>query len=122
MTTFPLLYSIHEANGYSQQTPGFSGIIANFIWLTVELNYRDFVKKHTDVFALYLELLVYTAILIYICDHPEIEIEPSMTEKIIRNTQETTLTMEGYVDTIEIDADPEESAALERIKQTLFLT
>jgi hypothetical protein len=92
-----------------------SEIVANFIWLTVELNYRDFDKKHTDVFALYLELLVYTAILIYICDHPEIEIKPSMTEKIIRNTQETTLTMEGYVDTIEIDADPE-SAALERIK------
>ena len=41
-----------------------------------------------------------------------------MAKKIIRNTQETTLTMEGYVDTIEIDADPEESAALERIKQT----
>jgi len=28
-----------------------SEIVANFIWLTVELNYRDFVKKHTDVFA-----------------------------------------------------------------------
>jgi hypothetical protein len=66
-----------------------SEIIANFIRLTVELNYRDFVKEHTDVFALYIELLVYTAILVYMCDHPQIEVEPSMTKKIIRNTQET---------------------------------
>jgi hypothetical protein len=93
-------------------------IIANFIWLTTEPKYLDLIPQHPGVYSPFLKLLVYNTILTYISDIPEKEVEPSMAKKIIRKTQETTWTVEGYVDTIEILADPEASAALERIKQT----
>jgi hypothetical protein len=103
----------------SQALADASEIIANFIWLTVEPNYRNLVQKHPGVFIPYSNLLVYSAILIYILhNHSTNDVKPSMVEKIIRKTQETTSTVEGYVDTIEILADPEASAALERIRQT----
>jgi hypothetical protein len=92
-------------------------VIANFIRLMIELDYRDYVRKHPDVFMPYMELLVLTYILDKI---PKTRVEPPMVEKITRMCQETTWNVESYVDTIEIDADHEVSAALERIKQTPF--
>jgi hypothetical protein len=92
-------------------------IIANFIRLMIEPDYRDYVLKHPDVFMPYMELLVLTYILGKITKS---QVEPSMVEKITRRCQEATWNVESYVDTIEIDADHEASAALERIKQTTF--
>lgn len=91
-------------------------IIANFIWLTVEPSYRDYVSKYQDVFIPYRNLLVYTAVLGYIVNNPG-EIESSIITKVTDKTKEITGTVEGYVDTIEIEADPEQRAILERIKQ-----
>jgi len=92
-------------------------MIANFIRLMTEPDYRDYVLKHPDVFMPYMELLVLTYIVGKITKS---QVEPSMVEKVTRRCQETTWNVESYVDTIEIDADHETSAALERIKQTTF--
>jgi hypothetical protein len=96
------------------------GVIANFIRLILEPNYQDHVPNHPGVIEPYLELVTYTAILIYILDNIPDEVEPSMAKKIIRKCQKTTSEVEDYVDTIEIDADHETSAALERVKQMSF--
>jgi hypothetical protein len=96
-------------------------VIANFIGLMLDPTYRDYLPNHPGVFKPYMELLVCTAILIYTIDNiPETEVEPSMAKKIITRSQKTTWKVEDYVDTIEIDADHEASAALERVKQTPF--
>ena len=119
-----LEYSSHAATAQTplaQALNDANEIIANFIRLMIEPNYRDYVPKHHDVFIPYIRLLVYATILIYILNESsETDIQPSVVKKIIRKCQETTWNVEGYVDTIEIDADPEASAALERIKQTSF--
>jgi hypothetical protein len=97
-----------------------SRVIANFVRLVLEPDYRDHVPNHPDALGPYMELLAYTAILIYIRDKSEADIEQSMVEKIITKCQETTWKVESYVDTIEIDADHEATAALERAKQMSF--
>ncbi len=96
------------------------GIIANFIRLMLEPDYRDHVRNHPGILEPYIELLTYTAILLYINDKPETKIKRTMLKKIIMKCQNATEKVEEYVDTIEIDADPEASAALEHAKQMSF--
>jgi hypothetical protein len=96
------------------------GVIANFIRLVLEPDYKDHVSNHLDVLEPYTELLTYTAILLYINDKPETKIKQPMIKKIIKRCQNAASNVEDYIDTIEIDADHEASAALERAKQIPF--
>jgi hypothetical protein len=87
----------------------------------IEPGYREHVPNHPDVFKPYMGLLGYTATLLYILDNiRETEVEPFMVEKVIARCEKTTSEVESYVDTIEIDADPEARATLERAKQIPF--
>lgn len=99
------------------------GVNTNFIRLMLEPRYQDHVPNHPGVIEPYIELVTYIAILVYTLDNysePENEVEPSITKKIIRKCQKITSEVEDYVDTIEIDADHEASAALEHAKQMPF--
>jgi hypothetical protein len=85
--------------------------------LMLEPACHDHVLKHPDAWEPCTELMAYGAILNYIQQaetNTNNDIEQSVVEKIIQKCQETTRNVEGFVDTFQIDLDPELSAALER--------
>jgi hypothetical protein len=86
-------------------------VIANSTRLMLEPDYQAHLLNHPGVLERYKELMAYVTILSYIINNKkertETDIEQSMVEKIIRKCQEAAWNVEGYVDTIEIDADPD---------------
>ena len=112
---------IHVNTSLVEALVSANDVISNFIRLVLDPKTTDFVPKHSDVFLPYLQLLGYCSILVYVVDN-EIDVDryAQNVEKVIRKCQENTEIVESYVDTIEIDADPEARATLEKIKQRPF--
>ena len=112
---------IHVNTSLVEALVSANDVISNFIRLVLDPKTTDFVPKHSDVFLPYLQLLGYCSILVYVVDN-EIDVDTyaQNVEKVIRKCQENTEIVESYVDTIEIDADPEARATLEKIKQRPF--
>lgn len=106
----------HAQTPLSQTLANATEVIINFIRIAIEPNYLTYVLKHPDVFIPYMELPV----LVYILSNIPETVDRSIVDKVIQRCQETTSDVECYIDTIEIDADSEARAALQRIKQTSF--
>jgi hypothetical protein len=90
-------------------------IIVDFLKLTFDIEYREFLPEYADAFMPLLNLIVYCTILLYIVENKS---ESRNISRIIQECEDTAGTLEGWVDTIEIETDPEQRAILERVKQT----
>lgn len=94
-------------------------IIVDFLRLTFDTEYREFLPEYADAFVPLLNLIVYCNILLYIVENKS-KSESRNISRIIRECEDTAGALEGWVDTIEIETDPEQRAILERVKQTLL--
>jgi hypothetical protein len=86
-------------------------MILDFFSLAFDPN---ILPQYADAFEPYLDLLVCCTVLLQVIENRNID--QRNVEKLTQRCRENICKLEGYIDTIEIESDPEQRAILEHVK------
>lgn len=104
-TETPVIQALYNAND----------VIVDFLRLAFDTQYREFLPEYADALLPLLNLIIYCAVLMYVIENKS---ESRNLLRVVQECNDTAGVVEGWVDTIEIETDPEQRAILERVKQT----